>query len=59
MFKEMDFMPARRSSTQSFPISRTNRVITVFSVCLMFSVSDTHSNIQYAKVPEKEVALKG
>jgi len=51
-------MPARHSSTQSFPISRKTCVISVFSVSLMFSVADTQRNIQYAKVPEKEVALK-
>lgn len=53
MFKEMDFMPARHSSTQSLPINRTNCSISVFSVFLTFSISDTHSNIQYAKTPGK------
>lgn len=54
MFKKMDFMPARHSSTQSLPINRTNCGISVFSVCLTFSISDTHSNIQYAKTPGKK-----
>lgn len=51
-------MAARRSSTQSVPISRTNCGISVSSVCLTFSISDKHSSIQYAKAPGEKKKKK-